>query len=347
MKNRILVGMSGGIDSTWAVKNLLENGFDVEGAILNMHQHSPVEAARRAADELGVKLHVIDCRENFDSSVKRNFVSEYANGRTPNPCVVCNSDIKFKILAKTARELGIEKISTGHYVRVEYNSETSRYEMYSASDLTKDQSYFLWRVEQSDLAMFYSVLDSRDKTSVKKEMSDTGIFHDSKESQEICFIPNDDRIEFLKSEMTDEEAKKSFTEGDFVTLDGKAVGRHQGLAIYTLGQRKGLGIALGKPAYVLGLDSSTNQVTVGFAEDNVCQGFTVSDIRFVSIPELEGEIECLVRVRHRGALRDACVRISGKKAEISLKTFEKSVSSGQSAVFYDKYGRVLFGGFID
>lgn len=347
MRNRILVGMSGGIDSTWAVKNLLEKGFDVEGAVLDMHPHSPVEQARRAAEELGVKLHVIDCRENFNNSVKSNFVSEYTNGRTPNPCVVCNSDIKFRLLAKTARDLGIKKISTGHYVRVEYNPETARYEMYSASDLSKDQSYFLWRVGQSDLSMFYSVLDTRDKTSVKKEMSDTGIFHDNKESQEICFIPDDDRIAFLKSEMTAEEIKKAFTEGDFITLDGEAVGRHSGLANYTLGQRKGLGIALGKPAYVLGLDSSTNRVIVGFAEDNVCHGFNVSGIRFVSVPEFEGERECLVRVRHRGALREACVSVKGDKAEISLKTLEKSVSSGQSAVFYDADGKVLFGGFID
>lgn len=347
MKNRILVGMSGGIDSTWAVKNLLERGFDVEGAVLDMHPHSPVEEARRAAEELGVRLHVIECRESFNNAVKRNFVSEYSNGRTPNPCVVCNSDIKFRLLAETARKLGVEKISTGHYVRVEFNPETERYEMYSASDVSKDQSYFLWRVEQEDLSMFCSVLDDRDKASVKKEMSDTGIFHEGKESQEICFIPNDDRIEFLKSEMTDEEIKKSFTEGDFVTLDGKKVGRHSGLANYTLGQRKGLGISLGKPAYVLGLDGDTNRVTVGFAEDNVCDSFCVSDIRFVSIPEFEGEIDCLVRVRHRGALREACVKVHGKKAEIHLKTLEKSVSSGQSAVFYDGNGKVLFGGFVD
>lgn len=347
MNNRILVGMSGGIDSTWAVKNLLEQGFDVEGAVLNMHSSSPVEQAKRAANELNVKIHIVDCRERFADSVKKQFVSEYANGRTPNPCVICNSEIKFRLLAECAEKLGIEKVSTGHYVRVEYNNDTGRYEMYSANDIAKDQSYFLWRVEQKHLSMFYTVLDTRDKTSIKKELDDTGVFHEKKESQEICFIPNDDRIAFLKSEMTESEIKKSFSRGDFVTLEGKTVGQHSGIANYTLGQRKGLGIALGQPAYVLGLDSESNRVTVGFSEDNVCRGFKVSGMRFVSIPEFDGEIDCFVRVRHRGTLRDAHVSVNGDRAEISLKTLEKSVSPGQSAVFYDNNGRVLFGGFIE
>ncbi len=347
MCKRILVGMSGGIDSTWAVKRLIEEGWDVEGAVLEMHSESPVEQAVNAAASLGIPICVIDCRQRFKEAVEDYFVSEYANGRTPNPCVMCNGEVKIKLLAQAARERGIEKISTGHYVRIIKNEETCRYEMYSAGDKRKDQSYFLWRVAQEDWAMFHSTLDMAHKDSVKRELEEKDISHDGKESQEICFIPDGFRTQFLRERMSEEERLRSFTEGDFVTLDGKTVGRHGGLANYTLGQRKGLGIALGRPAYVLGLDATNNQVRVGFEEDNVCHGFTASDVRFVSVDRFEGELECLVRVRHRGILRNATVTVTGNRCTVSLKTPEKSVSSGQSAVFYDADDRVLFGGVID
>ncbi|MBR5460198.1 MAG: tRNA 2-thiouridine(34) synthase MnmA [Clostridia bacterium] len=347
MCKRILVGMSGGIDSTWAAKRLVEEGWTVEGAVLDMHSSSPVEQARLAADSLGIPLHIIDCRKRFKESVEDYFVSEYANGRTPNPCVVCNGEVKIKLLADTARNLGIEKISTGHYVRIVKNSETGRFEMYSAEDKKKDQSYFLWRVAQEDWAMFHSTLERAEKESVKRELSEGEISHDGKESQEICFIPDGFRVQFLRERMCDEERLRSFTEGDFVTLDGKMVGRHSGLANYTLGQRKGLGIALGRPAYVLGLDGNTNRVTVGFEEDNVRHGFAVSELRFVSLDAFEGNIECLVRVRHRGILREATASVVGDRCTVSLKSPEKTVSPGQSAVFYDADGKVLFGGVIN
>ena len=331
-KERILVGM---------------RGYEVEGAILVMHDKSPVLAAERAASSLGIHLHQVDCKDAFKREVEASLVSEYANGRTPNPCVVCNSEIKFKYLAQKARELGIEKISTGHYVRVERNPETGRYEMFSAEDTKKDQSYFLWRVLQEDLSMFENVLDLDKKDDVKKELIESGIAHDLGESQEICFIPDGERVEFIKSEMTSEQIEVAFKEGSFVNLSGEIVGRHRGLAFYTPGQRKGLGIALGRPAYVLRLDSDRNEVVLGFEEDNICEGFSASGLRFVSISPFEGEIDCLVRVRHRGALRPATVSVRDGKYEITLKIREKTVSAGQSAVFYDENGRVLFGAFID
>lgn len=339
--------MSGGIDSTWAVKRLIEEGWAVEGAVLDMHPSSPVEQARLAAHSLGIPLHVIDCRKRFKEAVEDYFVSEYANGRTPNPCVMCNSEVKIRLLADTARGLGIDRISTGHYVRIVKNAKTGRYEMYSAEDKKKDQSYFLWRVSQEDWAMFHSTLENAEKESVKRELDEGEISHDGKESQEICFIHDGFRTQFLRERMSEEERLRSFTEGDFVTLDGNTVGRHNGLANYTLGQRKGLGIALGRPAYVLRLDGATNRVTVGFEEDNVCHGFTVSGVHFVSLEAFEGDIECLVRVRHRGILRKATATMVGDRCTVSLKIPEKSVSSGQSAVFYDDDGRVLFGGVID
>ncbi len=347
MSKRILVGMSGGIDSTWAVKKLIERGYAVEGAVLNMHGLSPVLQAENAAKGLGIKLHIIDCRDVFHNTVVRGLVSEYAAGRTPNPCVICNSEVKFKILADFARNAGIDKISTGHYVKVLYNPENKRCEMFCAEDKKKDQSYFLWRVEQSDLEMFENVLDSGDKESVKKELDESGIIHESRESQEICFISDNGRIDFLKSNMSGEEYKRAFSKGNFVDVNGKILGMHEGLARYTPGQRKGLGIALGRPAYVLRLDYEKNEVILGFEEDNVCTDFEICGVKFVSQPPSDNlTAECFARVRHRGRLNPAIVEIAGGQGKVFLKNPEKTVSAGQSAVFYDEYGKVLFGGYI-
>ncbi len=344
---RILVGMSGGIDSTWTVKKLLEDSWQVEGAVLIMHDKSPLEEARRAAESLGVVLHEVDCREEFSKKVEKELVREYANLRTPNPCVLCNAEIKFKYLAECARKLGIDKISTGHYVRVKKDRLTDRVILRAAEDKKKDQSYFLWRVSPEDLAMFHSTLENDIKTEVKEKLSDLGILVLPKESQEICFIPDDGRVEYIKERMSEDEILRTCTNGNFVDLQGNRVGEHRGLINYTPGQRKGLGIALGRPAYVLRLDGENNTVTVGFEEDNVCTQFTASGLRFVSVPKFEGEIECFVRVRHRGALMRASVSVEKDKASVKLKVPDKTVSSGQSAVFYDEDERVLFGAFID
>ncbi len=347
MSEKILVGMSGGIDSTWAVKKLLDEGRIVEGAVLVMHPSSPLTDARASAASLGVKLHEIDCTQEFIKEVENNLVSEYAKCRTPNPCVVCNSEIKFKLLAEYARNNGFDKIATGHYVRSYYDKDLSRYVLEAAEDKAKDQSYFLWRVEQRDLAMFESVLSDDKKSRIKDTLGGFSFEYQTKESQEICFIPDDARFEYIMCRMSDEDKERMCREGDFVDLSGNVVGRHKGLVNYTVGQRKGLGIALGRPAYVLKLNAENNQVVVGFEEDNVCFGFSGSDIKFVSIPEFEGEIECFVRVRHRGALKKVRAKVADSKVQVEFEIPEKSVSSGQSAVFYDEKGRVLFGAFID
>ncbi len=345
-KGRILVGMSGGIDSTWTVKKLLLDNWQVEGAVLVMHDNSPIEEARRAADSLGVMLHEVDCREAFSKKVESVLVSEYAKSRTPNPCVLCNAEIKFKYLAECARGLGIDKISTGHYVKVE-KGDNGRVVLRMAEDRKKDQSYFLWRVSQEDLAMFHSTLEDDLKNEVKERLVEDKVVHDSRESQEICFIPDNERVEYLKKRMTPDELAAVFVKGDFVNTDGTRVGEHAGLINYTPGQRKGLGIALGRPAYVLRLDRENNRVVVGFEEDNRCERFDVGDLHFVSADKFEGECSCLVRVRHRGALLEAKVYVAGTRAHVELCSPDKTVSAGQSAVFYDEDGRVLFGGFID
>lgn len=341
---KILLGMSGGKDSTWACRVLQNMGYEVEGFLLVLHSSAPIKEAQTAADRLGIKLHVSDRSELFDSEVKQYFADEYLKGRTPNPCVQCNSKIKFASLLEEADRLGIEKISTGHYVRV--GREGERFTLSQALDSKKDQSYFLWQLTQEMLSRFVSPLESVTKEEVVKNVSENALLDEIKESQEICFIPDDDYISFLKNRFTSEECGRAFGEGEFVTLDGRCVGKHKGYACYTVGQRKGLGIALGRPAYVVAIDPAENRVTVGFEEDNLCSRFTADSLNFVSVAEAEGEYRAFVRPRYRSPLIPCTVTVRAGIAEAVTDLAVKRVSPGQSAVFYDENGRVIFGGLI-
>lgn len=341
---KVLLGVSGGKDSTWACRVLQEKGYEVEGLLLILHSSAPIKEAQSVADRLGIKLHIADRSKQFNEAVEKYFADEYLRGRTPNPCVECNRRIKFGTLLEEANRLGIEKISTGHYVRV--GQKDGRYYLAQASDLKKDQSYFLWQLTQEMLSRFVSPLEDKTKEEVVQRVTENALIDKITESQEICFIPDDDYVSYLRSRYTDNELKTAFSEGDFVTLDGETVGRHKGYGCYTVGQRKGLGIALGRPAYVLGIDTEHNRVIVGFEEDNRCAGFTADMLNFVFTPPFSGEGSFFVRPRYRSPLVPCSVKIDGGVARVTLDDWIKSVSAGQSAVFYDRDGRVAFGGKI-
>lgn len=342
--SKILLGMSGGKDSTWACRVLQNMGYEVEGLLLVLHDSAPVKEAQLSAERLGIRLHVVQRTEFFRREVEDYFANEYLSGRTPNPCVECNSKIKFALLAEEADRLGIEKISTGHYVRAgEYNG---RYTLSRAGDEKKDQSYFLWQLSQEILARFVSPLQELTKDDVVKGVVNEGLIDEIRESQEICFVPDDDYISFLRQRFDEAQLKRAFTPGDFVTLDGRTVGKHNGCASYTVGQRKGLGIALGRPAYVVKVSTEDNRVILGFEEDNLCDSFTVDGLNFVSEAPFEGEGSFFVRPRYRSPLLPCNVNIRDGCAEVNTNTPVKLVSPGQSAVFYDREGRVAFGGKI-
>ena len=341
--NKVLLGMSGGIDSTYAVLKLRSLGYEVEGAILKMSEHTDIPAAQRAADALGVKLHVVDCREEFSSCVVENFVSEYCSARTPNPCIVCNREVKFKKLCDCAKAVGCDTVSTGHYARVLRNEENGRYYISRGLDSRKDQSYVLWRLSQEELEMLFFPLADDVKIEVKERSKEMALpSAEAKESQEICFIPSNDHTAYME-----ELLGKKFEEGNFVDADGKVLGKHKGVPRYTIGQRKGLGISLGTHAFVTSIDPVANTVTLGDEEELFKNELCISDLIFQKRIIADGEsVRLFAKIRYAAKPVMCTVTVNGGKAHVVLDESARAITPGQSAVFYDG-DDVVFGGFID
>ena len=340
---RVLVGISGGLDSAYAALKLQRQGHSVEGAVLVMHDFTEVDAAKAVADEIGIKLHVIDCRENF-SAVIDNFVSEYCNARTPNPCIICNPIVKFKRLYDFAVNNGFDRIATGHYARIDtlQTGDETRYALVRAKDSKKDQTYMLYRLPQHILAALILPLADDEKSDVRRMAAEESLsVADRKDSQEICFIPDGDYAEYI------ENIKGRFPEGNFVDTDGKVIGKHRGIIRYTIGQRKGLGVAAGQRVFVTDINPIDNTVTLspeGVATDKII----VSDIVFSGMEEPgEGEERRVqVKLRYAAQPHDATAVFDGKGgAELMLDTPQRAITPGQSAVMYDG-DRLLCGGFI-
>ena len=341
--NRILLGMSGGIDSTYAAMELRRLGYEVEGVFLKMTEDSDVASAVRAAEALGVPLTVADCTERFRDIVIGNFLSEYAAARTPNPCIVCNRFVKIAALCETAKALGISKVATGHYADVGFDGEAQRYYIRKGTDPRKDQSYMLWRLTQEQLSMITFPLNGLLKSEIKAKAQEMSLPNaDADESQEICFIPSDDYISYI------EERLGVFPKGDFRDDAGRVVGKHEGIIRYTVGQRKGLGISLGKPAFVTAIDPKTNTVSLTvdekkiFTDRLVCHSLNFMAIAPGDYVSLEGE----GKVRYAAKPERARAYICGDRAEICFERPVRAVTPGQSVVFYDG-DKILFGGMIE
>lgn len=339
---RILLGMSGGLDSTVAAKKLLEAGHSVEGALLVLHPYAEREQAKSAAEGLSIPLHEIDGREHFKETVQKYFAEEYLRGRTPNPCVYCNREVKLALLYKFAMENGFDAIATGHYASILHKD--GRYAVKMAADLKKDQSYVLWSVPQSILSKLVLPLGGYYKSDLRESAREEGLaVAERPESQEICFIPDGDYAKFV-CEYTNTEP----VEGNFVDENGKVLGRHKGIIHYTVGQRKGLGIALGKRMFVTAVNAKENTVTLSENPNATVSDFFLEDMVFSTIPEpAEGEeLLAQARVRYLAPLRDASVVYLGNgRARVHLQTPARAVTPGQSAVFYASE-TVLFGGVI-
>ena len=342
---RILLGMSGGVDSTYAALKLKEEGHDIEGAVLVMHDYTETESAESAAQSVGIPLHKIDCRDAFESCVVSNFISEYLSGRTPNPCIVCNSEIKFRVLLDYALREGFDKIATGHYARIEkrvYDGEV-RYAVARSEDERKDQTYVLWRLSQDILSNLYFPLSHIKKSDVRDAARESGLFAaDRGESQEICFIPSGDYADFI------ERRTQPSKPGYFINNEGKILGEHKGLIHYTVGQRKGLGIAMGQRIFVTKINPIDNTVTLSF-EDSFSKSISVSGIVFSGIPGMSiGEIrQFKVKLRYLAPPVECLLEYEGEGcAKVKLLTPVRAVTPGQSAVFYDD-DFLVAGGYID
>ncbi len=336
---RILVGCSGGLDSTYAAR-LLSEQHEVCGASLKMSEYTDTKSAKEACDAIGIPFVEIDVRDRFEKCVIDNFVEEYARARTPNPCVVCNRYVKFAALCEYAKDNGFDRVATGHYCSIE--NVNGRYCVVRAVDERKDQSYMLWQLTQDQLAMLELPLADVHKDNIRKAARSEGLrAAEQKESQDICFIPDGDYISYI------EKRKGKFPEGNFIDKEGKVLGRHKGIINYTVGQRKGLGIALGQPMFVTAINADDNTVTLTPAGGEFSEFISVSGLVFQALEPANGVYDGLaVKIRYAAKPVPCSVEIEGENAKITFFTPQRAATPGQSAVFYDG-NKVAFGGFID
>lgn len=344
---KCFVAVSGGVDSATALLMLKNKGYDVEGVTMLTFGRelvpdatlSEAQDAKKLCDSLSVPHHTVDLSRQFREIVIADFISAYANGETPNPCVVCNRHLKFGALAEYASLHGAERYATGHYVRVKQCGD--RRVITRACDPDKDQSYVLWSLTSDQVSHFEAPLGEYTKKEVRAIAEENGIAvaHKS-DSQDICFIPDGDYRAFL-----DRVEGKDDNRGDFVLSDGTKLGSHLGQRCYTIGQRKGLGIAYREPLYVIGRDMAKNTVILGKNSELFVTRFTVRNANFSACDFPSGTFECETRIRYRAPFVKAKLTPIGE-SELMVETAEpvRAVTPGQSAVFYD--GETLLGGGV-
>lgn len=335
---RVLVGLSGGVDSSVAVHILKEQGFEVAGCVLKMsecHQKA-VEAAKRSAEELGIRLFVVDTQSEFKERVISYFESEYRSGRTPNPCVICNPTVKFKALLETADINGYTHIATGHYARIEEGEGI--FYLKKGLSLARDQSYMLGRLGQEVLSRLLLPLASVEKSQVRELAAKLSLHcADEPDSQEICFVDDNDYAGYLERNFGISEG------GDFVAPDGSVCGRHKGIIHYTVGQRKGLGIALGKPAFITDIDVAANKIHLGF-EMPMVEKVVLDNITETFVGAIEDGMRAEVKLRSTAKPFPATIKLAEGSLEVICDQPQKRVPSGQSGILYS--GDTLLGGGI-
>lgn len=340
---KVAVAMSGGVDSSVTAALLKEEGRDVIGITMLIHTEDgnagSVEDARKVAEKLGIPHHEIDLKKAFRQTVIDNFCHEYSQGRTPNPCVCCNKYIKFGELLAEARSLGADYLSTGHYARI--GSHQGRVVLRKGLDRAKDQSYFLSSLTQEQLRQTILPLGSLTKKRVRELASEFGLSVDDKdESQEICFVPDNDYRRFVS-----EAVPESLRPGSIVDRTGNALGEHDGIINYTIGQRRGLGIASTAPYYVVSIDAYKNLVTVGTKEEVYSDELVASEINWMAFDEPDHSIEIDARIRYRHKESRAVVMpLERGRAKVTFESPQMAITPGQTVVFYQ--GDLLVGGGI-
>ena len=350
---RVAVAMSGGVDSSLTTLLLKEQGYDVFGITMLLSDDRRDNAmegdipkyiadAQKVAEGLGIEHHVLDLRDKFKECIVDCFVNEYAQGRTPNPCVICNRQIKFAEIWNLAKSLGADYMATGHYARVMKDENSQRYVVKKGVDNHKDQSYALYRLPQEILSHVLLPLGEICKTATRALAEKYGlIVADKPESQEICFVPDDDYKALIRK-LSPEVLKK----GDIVDIKGKVLGRHDGIALYTIGQRKGMGIAAPEPLYVVKLDSQKNQVVVGGAKDVFSNGLIADQVNWVALDDVKEPFTATVKVRYGNRENQATITpLENGTVQVDFMEPVRAVTPGQSAVFYNE-DTVLGGGII-
>ena len=340
----VLIGMSGGVDSSVAAHLLQQEGYACVGCNMKLYclpcgGEDNTADARAVADRLGIPFHVMDFQEDFHRSVIGNFIGCYESGLTPNPCIECNRYLKFGVMLDKALELGCGYVATGHYAQIRQDPETGRYLMYKAADQAKDQTYFLYSLTQHQLAHTLFPLGGLTKGEAR-EIAEAQNFINARkrDSQDICFVPDGDYVKFMK-----EYTGKSYPQGDYLDLSGKVLGKHQGAVCYTLGQRKGLGIALGAPAYVCAKDMKNNTVTLGPNDALFHNALRARDFNWIPFPALTGPLTVTAKIRHSQHEQEATVYPEeGGTVRVEFTQPQRAITPGQAVVLYQ--GDLVVGG---
>jgi len=346
MRKKVAIGMSGGVDSSVAAYLLKEQGYDVVGLTMQIWQDedplvtaenggccglSAVEDAKKVADMLDIPYYVLNFKREFKTHVIDYFMNEYIHARTPNPCIACNRYVKWEALLQRAMELGCDYIATGHYARV-CQLENGRYALKKSATVRKDQTYALYNLTQYQLERTLMPVGEYEKEEIRNIAQKIGLsVADKKDSQEICFIPDNDYASFIKK-----ETGKNFPEGNFVDVNGNILGRHKGIIHYTVGQRKGLGLSLGAPAFVVELRPETNEVVIGTNQDTFHDTLIANQVNAMAVSDFEKEMKVTAKIRysHQGA--PCTIRMIAKDViSCHFDELVRAITPGQAIVFYD------------
>lgn len=356
-KKRVVVAMSGGVDSFVAAALLKEKGYEVTGVTMNIFSLPPeysglenlrsccgwktVEDANRVAGILGITHYVADLRKDFEEKVIADFCEQYARGRTPNPCIRCNQYVKFKSLMARAEKLGADFLATGHHARVEYDAQRRRYLLKKGKDGEKDQSYFLYPLSQEQLSRTLFPVGDFTKKEVREKALAAGLpVARRTESQEICFIPDKDYARFLQ-----ERIPQAFRSGPVLDIEGQIIGQHRGIARYTIGQRRGMGIAASHPLYVIQICHDKNEIVVGPNEKLYHRNLLASQVHLISTEKITHPLTVEAKIRYKHKEAKAVIKAIGRdKVCVEFEKPQRAITPGQSVVFYG--GDVVIGGGI-
>ncbi len=350
-KKRVLAAMSGGVDSSAAVKLLLDKGFEVAGATMHLYDNedigvrektccslSDVEDARLVALKLGIDFHVFNMSDEFKARVIDDFVDTYLDGGTPNPCIECNKHLKFGSFLERAQLLGFDYIATGHYVTSHYDEVSGRWLLKRSADRSKDQSYVLYGMTQHQLAHTLFPVGDMSKPEIRALAEANGLINAHKrDSQDICFIPDGDYASFITARAGQQPA------GDIVLSDGTVLGRHRGLINYTIGQRRGVGVSYSEPLFVTYKDMANNRLVMGTSEQLCSKALTADEVNFITVDKLTSPLHCTAQTRyHQQEVPCTVIPVDENTVRVEFDKPHKAVSKGQAVVFYD--GEYVVGG---